>query len=98
MISVAPSVEHVRKFTRLMVDAAEIAGRRAIIQSHWESITDIPEHPGIFRITKAPHQVIFPHCSAVVHHGGAGTTHSATRAGCPSVVVEHIYDEFLGEA
>ena len=51
-----------------------------------------PESSVIHGITKAPHQHIFPHCAAVVHHGGAGTTQAATIAGCPSIVVEHASD------
>ena len=40
----------------------------------------------------------FSLCSAVVHHGGAGTTHAATRSGCPSVVVQHFLDQrFWGQ-
>ena len=30
----------------------------------------------------------------VVHHGGAGTTSSAARAGTPQVIVPHIADQF----
>jgi sterol 3beta-glucosyltransferase len=33
--------------------------------------------------------------SVVVHHGGAGTTHSATRAGKPSVMVPFAGDQFF---
>ncbi len=29
----------------------------------------------------------------IVHHGGAGTTHSAIRAGVPSVIVPHVSDQ-----
>ena len=32
------------------------------------------EHARIVRIGAAPHDVIFPRCALVVHHGGAGTT------------------------
>ena len=28
-----------------------------------------------------PHGVLFPLCSLIVHHGGAGTTHAALAAG-----------------
>ena len=49
--------------------------------------------PNIFRCNSAPHAQVFPRCAAVVHHGGAGTTHTALRAGCPSVVVEHAFDQ-----
>jgi UDP:flavonoid glycosyltransferase YjiC (YdhE family) len=79
--------------TRLMVDAARQAGCRAIIQSSWDSIEGNKEDSDVYRITTAPHQHIFPHCSAVVHHGGAGTTQSSTRAGCPSIVVAHVNDQ-----
>jgi UDP:flavonoid glycosyltransferase YjiC (YdhE family) len=81
--------------TRLMVDAARLAKCRAIIQSRWEDVDDIPEHPDIYRIGRAPHRVIFPHCSAVVHHGGSGTTQQATLHGCPSIVVEHLLDQVM---
>jgi sterol 3beta-glucosyltransferase/vancomycin aglycone glucosyltransferase len=39
------------------------------------------------------HDLLFPHCAAVVHHGGAGTSHAASRAGRPSIVIEHVTDQ-----
>lgn len=41
-----------------------------------------------------PYDDVLPHCSAVVHHGGAGITYSAIRAGVPSVVCPQDYDQF----
>ncbi|GAA2030335.1 glycosyltransferase [Terrabacter terrae] len=41
----------------------------------------------------APHDVLFPRCAVVVHHGGAGTTAAAVRAGVPQVVVPHAADQ-----
>jgi vancomycin aglycone glucosyltransferase len=38
-------------------------------------------------------QALFPRVSAVVHHGGAGTTTAATQAGAPQVVVPQRYDQ-----
>ncbi len=46
-----------------------------------------------FFVSAAPHHLIFPHCSAIVHHGGAGTTQSATLAGKPSIVVAHLSEQ-----
>ena len=40
-----------------------------------------------------PHSLIFPHCDAVMHHGGSGTTHSVARAGKPQVVIPLIIDQ-----
>jgi UDP:flavonoid glycosyltransferase YjiC (YdhE family) len=79
--------------TKTLFQGAVLAGCRAIVQSRWDELPDFPAHPRIYKIQKVPHQYIFPSCSAVVHHGGAGTTHSATRHGCPSVVIEHFGDQ-----
>jgi vancomycin aglycone glucosyltransferase len=40
------------------------------------------------------HQKLFPRVAAIVHHGGAGTTHTAARAGTPQVIIPHNYDQF----
>lgn len=47
----------------------------------------------IFAVPQAPHELLFPRCSAVVSHGGAGTVANALRAGVPQVVVPHIADQ-----
>ena len=79
--------------TEILVQGALSAGCRAIVQSRWDELRDFPDYPGIYKIQRAPHQYIFPYCSAVVHHGGAGTTQSALLHGCPSVVIEHFGDQ-----
>jgi len=48
----------------------------------------------MFVLESAPHSWLFPRVSAVVHHGGAGTTAAGLRAGVPSVVVPHAVDQF----
>jgi len=90
MLSLDPSPDII---TETLIQSVLIAGCRAIIQSRWDELPDWPNHSTIFKIQKVPHQHIFPHCCAVVHHGGAGTTHSATLHGCPSVVIEHFLDQ-----
>ena len=79
--------------TEILVQGALLAGCRAIVQAPWDELREFPDHRQIYKIGKTPHQYIFPRCSAVVHHGGAGTTHSATLHGCPSIVIEHIADQ-----
>ncbi|GGE95623.1 glycosyltransferase [Sphingomonas prati] len=41
----------------------------------------------------AAHSAVFPRASIVVHHGGAGTTGQALRAGRPQVIVPHFGDQ-----
>ena len=77
----------------VLVDATHRAGCRAIVQASWEEIGGIPETPDVYRLVRAPHARLFPRCAAVVHHGGSGTSHSATLAGCPSIPVTYAYDQ-----
>jgi UDP:flavonoid glycosyltransferase YjiC (YdhE family) len=78
---------------RLLTEAARLACCRAIIQCHeWEAC-GFRSDQQILYIAAAPHQQIFPHCCAVLHHGGAGTTQSATLAGVPSIVIAHISEQ-----
>ncbi|MBI3600192.1 MAG: glycosyltransferase family 1 protein [Nitrospinae bacterium] len=98
MLTVALDSTFLKESAQLMADAVNLAGCRAIIQAPWDKVSGIPESPNIYRITRSPHSVMFRHCSAVVHHGGAGTTQSATMSGCPSIIVAHITDqEFWGK-
>ena len=46
-----------------------------------------------FRFGDTPHDWLVPRTSLVVHHGGSGTTHSATQAGVSSVVVPFVGDQ-----
>jgi UDP:flavonoid glycosyltransferase YjiC (YdhE family) len=79
----------------LLTEAARRAGCRAIIQSHSARECGFTADGQILYIATAPHHLIFPRCRAVVHHGGAGTTQSATLAGKPSVVVANISEQEL---
>lgn len=75
----------------LVTKALEMAGCRAIFQTG----TNAQSSANLFKCSKAPHALLFPLCSAIVHHGGAGTTHSSLRAGKPSIVVEHAFDQMF---
>ena len=78
---------------RLLTDAARLAGCRAIIQAPDPAGCGFASSSDVLYVSAAPHQAIFPLCCAVLHHGGAGTTQSATLAGKPSVVVAHIGEQ-----
>jgi UDP:flavonoid glycosyltransferase YjiC (YdhE family) len=79
--------------TQTIIAALQAAGQRGVIHSGWAGLhtDDLP--PDIFLLDGAPHDWLFPRMAAVVHHGGAGTTAAALRAGVPSAVVAHIGDQ-----
>ncbi|RQS91720.1 glycosyltransferase [Burkholderia seminalis] len=72
-----------------------LAGRRALFYPGWSGIeaSMLPAHVRV--IGDTPHDWLFPRVSMAIHHGGSGTTHSAARAGIPSVVVPFAGDQFF---
>lgn len=79
----------------LMAGAAQAAKVRAIIQAPgWERL-GFRCSEQIHFVGAVPHAAVFPRCSAVVHHGGAGTSQAALRAGVPSVVIPHTAEQEL---
>lgn len=67
----------------------QLEGRRAIVSGLAVSA------PNQLAVGATPHGKLFPRCAAVIHHGGAGTTATAARAGVPQLVVPHATDQFF---
>jgi vancomycin aglycone glucosyltransferase len=75
--------------------AVRAAGRRAVIAGGWATLeAHIEEADDVMTIDNVPHSLIFPRVAAAVHHGGAGTTTAAARAGVPQVLLPHILDQY----
>jgi sterol 3beta-glucosyltransferase len=78
--------EDAEQQTRIVIEALRTVGRRGILATGWGGLKDLPHSENIHMLDAAPHSWLFPHCSTVVHHGGAGTTHEGLRWGRPSVI------------
>jgi UDP:flavonoid glycosyltransferase YjiC (YdhE family) len=52
-----------------------------------------PDTDDLLTVADVPHAWLFPRTAAVVHHGGAGTTAAALRAGVPSLVCPVFSDQ-----
>ena len=46
-------------------------------------------------VKACPHRKLFPQCSVIVHHGGAGTTYAAAMSGVPQVIVPVLMDQYF---
>jgi len=81
------------KTTDLVLKALHITGQRAILHGGWSDLgsSSLPET--VHKISDVPHSWLFPRLAAIVHHGGAGTTAAALRAGVPSVIVPYFADQ-----
>jgi UDP:flavonoid glycosyltransferase YjiC (YdhE family) len=84
--------------TDLIVEAVGQARQRAIILSGWGGLQRSSVPDTVFMVDSVPYPWLFPRVSAVVHHGGAGTTSAGLRAGVPSVVIPFFGDQpFWGQ-
>src|SRR5882672_2277158 len=78
---------------RMAIVAIRAQGRRAVVSRGWADLARIDDRDDCFSVGEVNLQALFGRVAAVVHHGGAGTTATATRAGAPQVVVPQIADQ-----
>jgi UDP:flavonoid glycosyltransferase YjiC (YdhE family) len=84
-------IDDPEQFTAIILEAVRLTGTRAIISRGWSKLGGEPSD-SVYYIDDCPHEWLFQHVSAVVHHGGAGTTACGLRYGCPTAIVP-----FFGE-
>ncbi|KAF1320895.1 Sterol 3-beta, partial [Globisporangium splendens] len=94
-------IEDPKKTTSMIIEAAKLANNaRVLIQSSWSDMSaglDVPDN--IMFLGNCPHDWLMPRVSAVVHHGGAGTTAAGLMAGKPTFIVPFFGDQpFWGRA
>lgn len=82
------------KFTSLIFKAVKKAGIRALVSKGWGGLGDEGHTPkNIYMLGNTPHDWLFPRVSAVVHHGGAGTTAIGLKCGKPTMIVPFFGDQ-----
>jgi UDP:flavonoid glycosyltransferase YjiC (YdhE family) len=81
------------KVTAMILEAVEVTGVRAIISRGWSKLgAGYGNGERIFYLDDCPHEWLFQHVAAVVHHGGAGTTACGLLTGRPTTIIP-----FFGE-
>lgn len=85
------------KLTRAVTKAIANSGHRAIIATGWGALRQLDASDNVHIIDAVPHTWLFPRVSAVVHHGGSGTTHEGLRWGRPTIICPLFADQpFFG--
>lgn len=80
------------ELSSLILDAVTSCGVRAIISRGWSRL-DGPERPDVFWLEDCPHEWLFKHVFAVVHHGGAGTTACGLSNARPTTIIPFFSDQ-----
>lgn len=82
----------------IVVEALHRINQRGIILVEKEYMREQKLSEQIYITNGVPHDWLFLQMSAIVHHGGAGTTAASLAAGKPTIVVAHIVDQrFWGD-
>lgn len=82
--------------TNIIVNVLKKHKIPAVINTSWGGLTapdNFPDH--LHFVKNVPYDWIFPKMYAIVHHGGSGTTHTALKYGCPSLIIPHIVDQYF---
>ncbi len=86
------SISAPEDLSRVMIKSARALGRRAIVSRGWADLSLVDDAPDCLAIGEVNQQALFKQVAVVVHHGGAGITTAAARAGAPQVVIPQHYD------
>jgi UDP:flavonoid glycosyltransferase YjiC (YdhE family) len=70
-------------------------GERALICSGPNDFTEVPRFDHTMIVREVSHATVFPACRAVAHHGGAGVTAAALRAGVPNLILWFWLDQSM---
>ncbi len=79
---------------RKLIEAARLLRLRSVLSQGLAGLASSDMRDDCLTIGDVSHGKLFPHMAAIVHHGGAGTTQTAARAGRPQVLIPHNYDQF----
>ncbi|KAJ7740943.1 sterol glucosyltransferase [Mycena maculata] len=90
-------IDNPQLMSSILLEAIETTRVRAFISRGWSKL-DGPSSPNVFYLGDCPHEWLFQHVAAVVHHGGAGTTACGLLNGKPTTVVPFFGDQpFWGD-
>lgn len=80
--------------TEILRGALDFWDGRVVVGRGWGGIKpeDLPKDR-VHVIDRAPHDKLFSHVKAVVHHGGAGTTAAGLHLGLPTFIVPQTVDQ-----
>lgn len=78
---------------RTVIEAISEVGRRVVVGSGWARLDAVDDDADCFVVGEVNQQALFTKVSAVIHHGGAGTTTAAARAGTPQIIIPQAADQ-----
>ena len=87
------AMRHGQSFFRTAVEVCQLLQRRGILLTRYREQlpASLPETVRCFGFV--PMGQLLPHCAAMVHHGGIGTTAQGLAAGTPQLIMPMAFDQ-----
>jgi len=82
-----------KRLAHIVLEALTQSGQRGLLLTGWGGLGPELLPDNVFVLESAPHSWLFPRMTAVIHHGGAGTTAAGLRAGVPTIIVPFVFDQ-----
>jgi len=83
------------ELTAIALEALRRADVRGVLLTGWGGLREATLPDSVFAVGAVSHDWLYPRMSAVVHHGGSGTTAAAVRAGVPQIITPFGFDQPL---
>lgn len=86
-------IDDPQKLSAMLLEAIRLTGVRALIARGWSGLDGLESEDVMF-LGDCPHEWLFQHVAAVIHHGGAGTTACGLVNGRPTIIIP-FFGEFV---
>ncbi len=92
-ITFGTGMVHSAQLFRTALEASETLNTRAILLTKFRDQMPAQLPPNALHCSFAPFAKLFPHCAAVIHHGGIGTVAQCLAAGVPQLIHPLCFDQ-----
>lgn len=82
------------KTSEILQELVQHRDIRFIISKGWAKLEVNGDNINVLFVDHVPHSMLFPKMALIIHHGGAGTTCMAARAGIPQIIIPHDLDQY----
>jgi UDP:flavonoid glycosyltransferase YjiC (YdhE family) len=87
------AMRHGQSFFRAAIDACQLLSRRGILLTRYREQLPATLPENVCHFEFPPLSSVLPHCAAIVHHGGMGTTAQGLAAGIPQLIMPMAFDQ-----
>jgi len=77
-----------------IVEALYAHGKKIVVMKGWAALDIVEESQNCIVVDEVNYNKLLPRVTAIIHHGGAGTTAAAALAGIPQIITPMFSDQF----